>query len=357
MIEFIKKYRRIFFNIHTVILLALVYWKFSEIKLLQHFFAESSFPFLGAVIAVQLLQYLFNSLNYREILAMKGYKIPFWELYPIEFVIQFISQAIPTAHVSGQIFFVYYLRKYGIGVKEAIGRAILEVASLYIAYTTFFIACAVILMRRHVFAQTPELIVFVYGFLVFVAICILVFIMSQERRSENWIDWFLERTVKKLAKSKVMNLPGLRTLTNHSEHFVMIKDQFRATLSLHALRQNWKLFARACFWQELLLLCNVFTLWIISYALGAPMPFTVCFIAYTLSKFLSMISIIPGAPGVFEGAMTLILVTFGVPTGPALAAAVLTRAFTFWLPMPIGWFLYGRYMKKLAALDDKPAVS
>ena len=185
----------------------------------------------------------------------------------------------------------------------------------------------------------------------------MVLMLSQERRSETWIDWFLDRTLKKLKNSKIMELPGLRTLTNHSEHFVMIKEQFRETLNIKTLKRQWEFFWRAIVWQELLLLCNVFTLWVISYALGNPMPFTICFIAYTLSKFLSMISVIPGAPGVFEGAMTLILVSFGIETGPALAAAVLTRAFTFWLPMPIGWFLYGHYMKKIAALDDKVIVS
>ena len=59
-----------------------------------------------------------------------------------------------------------------------------------------------------------------------------------------------------------------------------------------------------------------------------------------------MISFIPGALGVFEGGMTLILVSFGVPAGPALAMTLLLRAFTFWFPMPVGWILYRCYLHK-----------
>jgi hypothetical protein len=59
-----------------------------------------------------------------------------------------------------------------------------------------------------------------------------------------------------------------------------------------------------------------------------------------------MVSFIPGALGVFEGGMTLILVSFGVSAGPALAMTLLLRAFTFWFPMPIGWILYRWYLHR-----------
>ena len=104
------------------------------------------------------------------------------------------------------------------------------------------------------------------------------------------------------------------------------------------------------------LMTHVLTLYVIAHALGTPIPFWICFIAFTFSKFISMISIVPGAPGVFEGIMTLILLAFGIDKNIALAATILTRAFTFWLPMPIGWFLYGRYMKKFEQTNDKVAV-
>jgi uncharacterized protein (TIRG00374 family) len=45
----------------------------------------------------------------------------------------------------------------------------------------------------------------------------------------------------------------------------------------------------------------------------------------------------PGGLGAVEAALVGGLTTTGVPVGPALAAVLLFRTATFWLPAPVGW--------------------
>ena len=351
-------YGRLAFYIITIIAIVFVYLKFSELRLLGQFFRESNWNVLLGIVGIQLIGYFAQALNYQAVLRIKNLRVGVWELFPTSFVVQFISQAIPTGGVSGQVFFIYYLKKYGLTLTEGIGRAILEVLTLYMTYAVYFAISALLLFRNQGFRSEPKLVFFVYAFMVFLAICAVVIILSQKRTRDSRLHMIFDRIIGYLKRSGILNLPGVRTLTSHSDHFVMVQDEFKATLGLHKLKQHGWLLLLACLWQGVLLMTSVITLYVIAISLGHPIPFAACFIAFTFSKFLSMISIIPGAPGVFEGAMTLILISFGVDKSVALAATLLTRAFTFWLAMPIGWLLYGHYMKKFAAAgaNDKPVV-
>ena len=335
--------RKLIFYLVTIAAIVLVYLKFSELRLIQEFFHGSNGGYLALVVGIQFFIFLFQAINYHVILTMKGLVVPIRELFPVSFVIQFISQAIPTAGISGQVFLIQYLKKYGFTLAEGIGRAILELATLYVAYLLYFAISVSLLFHRNVFTQEPRFMFFIYAFLMFALVCAIIVVLSQKKDHSSF-RWILDRIGAIFKKGGIAELE-------------MIKEQFHETLGWYNLKlQKWA-FLQACFWQAVLLLCHVMTLYVIAISLGHPIPLVACFVAFTFSKFLSMVSIIPGAPGVFEGAMTLILISFGVDKSVALAATLLTRAFTFWLPMPIGWLLYGRYLRKFEQQEDKLVVS
>jgi len=338
-------YKRLIFYGITISAIVLVYIKFSELRLLQNFFTHAKGSSLAGIIVIQFVTFLALAYNYQSVLAIKNLRIGVWSLFPITFVIQFISQALPTAGISGQVFFIAYLKKYGLTLAEGIGRAILEMATLYVAYAVFFVISAGLLFRSDVFRAHPEILFFVYAFLAFAGLCWAVVVLSQKNRRATWLHRLIDRFTRLMRQLGVHQSGWFQKLSSHGEHFAMVRDQFRETLSIEALAPKKWLFIKACLWQGTGLMTHVLTLYVISIALGHTISFAVCFIAFTFSKFLSMVSIIPGAPGVFEGAMVLILISFGVDKSVALAATLLTRAFTFWLPMPIGWMLYNYYTK------------
>ncbi|MEK7615613.1 MAG: lysylphosphatidylglycerol synthase transmembrane domain-containing protein [Patescibacteria group bacterium] len=348
---------RLVFYAITIAAIIIVFLKFSELRYIGDLFRKSNWHYLGIVLVVEFFSYLAQALNFQAVLKIKQHHVGVWELFPISYVVQFISQAIPTGGLSGQVFFIYYLRRYGITFAEGFGRAILEVASLYTAYALYFITAAILLVRADAFQNEPRLVVFIYAVVIFFGICSFVIFLSQKRKRDSRIHWLFDRAARYVKKSSLMQMPGLRAINDHSDHLAMIKDQFNATLGWEHFKKNIRLFALASFWQVVHLMTHVVTLFVISHALGTPIAFWICFIAFTFSKFISMISIVPGAPGVFEGVMTLVLLAFGVDAHIALAATILTRAFTFWLPMPIGWILYHRYMRQFEKMNDNLVVS
>lgn len=342
---------RFAFYFITLAVLILIYIKFSEVKLIRDVFLRSNYFWLFGIVIVQIASYYFLALNYRDVLRVKDLDVPIKELFPVTFVIQFLNQALPSAGFSGQAFFVQYLKKFGISIVEGIGRAILELVTLYMGFGTFFIISAVIIFKGGFFNNRPEVTVLIYGFSFLAVISLSIFFMLQKKgrgRMAKWVinklhAYFENRNRKKIRNKEVLTGGGLN---NHAQHVAMIYEQFKDNLNIRALDKHKTAFWLAYLWQDLIMLANILTLYFLSFAVGSKISFVAAFITFTLVKFVSMVSFVPGALGVFEGGMTLILISLGVGAEPAFAMTLLLRAFTFWLPMPVGWVLYRWYIHR-----------
>jgi uncharacterized protein (TIRG00374 family) len=348
--------RRFLFYFVTLAALVVIYLKISEFQLIKEVFLRSNFLWLFSIVAVQILSYYFVALNYRDVLRVKDLDVPVKELFPVTFVIQFLSQALPSAGLSGQVFFVQYLKKFGLSVAEGIGRAILELTTLYMAFGAFFIVSAILMLHSGVFGQHPEAKFFIYSFSFFAIIAVSLFLVLQKRGRGKIARWAINKLHGYFEKRSKKNGNG-EEKNNHAGHVATIFDQFKSALNISVLRQHGRAFGLAFLWQCLVLFASVLTLYFLSVAVGYRIDFSVAFITFTLTKFLSMVSFVPGALGIFEGGMTLILMSFGVPKEPAFAATLLLRAFTFWLPMPVGWILYRRYLHRQELEDPYESLT
>lgn len=347
-----KKYRkikfglkRLIFYIVTLVTLILVLVKFSEIKLIGNIFAHSNIWWLAGIIVSQILSYYFTVLNFRDVLRIKELEVGVKELFPITFIVQFLNQALPSGGLSGQAFFIYYLKKYGLSVAEGISRAILELTTLYMAFGAFFIISIGLMFKAGILINHRSARTLVIGFAIVALILIFVFFALQSRRRGKLTHWAISKLEKFFEKK---NDPA----KNGKSNVEIVFNQFKNTLSYSELRKHASAFWMAFFWQAMALFANIITLYMIFLALDVRVSFTTAFIAFTLTKFVSMVSfLVPGALGVFEGVMTLTLVAFGVPGHSAFVATLVLRALTFWIQLPIGWMLYRWFIFK-AELDE-----
>ena len=332
--------RQFLFYFITLAVLIVIYFRFSELKLIGSIFTGSNYLWLSAIIIVQLFLYYFQALNYRDVLRIKDLEVKAKELYPMSFVVNFLNQALPSAGLSGQVFFIEYLKKYGLSVAEGIGRAFIEVMTLWMAMGAFFIVSSILVLRGGAIANVPELRFVIYAFVFLTVIAVSIFFLIQRRKRSRIARWITDWLHRHFEKRKMVRNGKV---TDHSKHVEMIFDQFKNSLSIKILRRKAKNFWMAFFWQCMIILAHITTLYFISFAIGHPIGFRLAFIVSSLVRFIAMITFIPGALGVFEGSMILILISFGVAASPAFAMTLLLRAFTFWLPMPVGWALFRWY--------------
>ena len=81
------------------------------------------------------------------------------------------------------------------------------------------------------------------------------------------------------------------------------------------------------------------TLWAMLQAVGAPIGLTQSFVAIVVAFISGAISFLPGGLGTFEAACLAMLSLFHVPLEAALAATLLFRGLTLWLPLIPGLIL------------------
>ncbi len=75
-------------------------------------------------------------------------------------------------------------------------------------------------------------------------------------------------------------------------------------------------------------------------AVGAPIPWRGLLVAYGAAQVATNLPITPGGLGVVEGSLTIALVAYGGSTASTVAAVLLYRILSFWVPMPIGWLAW-----------------
>jgi uncharacterized membrane protein YbhN (UPF0104 family) len=97
-------------------------------------------------------------------------------------------------------------------------------------------------------------------------------------------------------------------------------------------------FGRALLYSMIITLCYTLTLWASAHAVGGPITLSAAIIALSTSVLASSVVPSPGGIGVAELGAYGGLVAVGLSHDTALAAALLYRVCSFWLPLIVGSF-------------------
>ena len=87
-------------------------------------------------------------------------------------------------------------------------------------------------------------------------------------------------------------------------------------------------------------------------AVGGPVDLAVAFASFVVASVVATLAFIPGGLGTFEGTCVAMLHLHGVSVEAGLAATLLLRGFTFWLPMLPGFALARRELAGSRAGPD-----
>jgi Mg2+-importing ATPase len=99
------------------------------------------------------------------------------------------------------------------------------------------------------------------------------------------------------------------------------------------LARSLPLIFKSLLFQLAIVLLDATTVWILIRSLGEAASPAGVFASFMVSTLLRTISIVPGGLGIFEAASVVTLKLAGVAVPVALAATLLFRGLSFWLPM------------------------
>ena len=226
---------------------------------------------------------------------------------------------------------------------ENVGRAILEVSSMFCGFGILFITASVLFFTTHAFSAHPEFIYLIYVFWGFAALFLTIFFTIQRPKGRGFmgkiVSYFRIRSEFKREANKNKKQGKFKN------YWSVFTQELRGNMNLKSLADNRDLFLMAMMWQFVVLILHVLTLYALALALDIKISLALTVVIFTFTQFVSMISFVPGSLIVYEGGMSIMLIAFGVDKGSALTLALLFRALIFWLPMPIGWLLYRKHEK------------
>jgi uncharacterized membrane protein YbhN (UPF0104 family) len=272
---------------------------------------------LGAALVLQSLTYLAQGETWRVVTRAAGVAIPLHVAFKLSLAKLFIDQALPSAGISGTLVLARTLEERGIARPVVMAVVVVDTVSYYAAVVP---ALAVAVLITIVAGHANALVV--AAALAFVAFsgALTTATLVLSGRQDFGPHW----------------LPRIPVLTQ-ALTFLRQADPL--------LARSERLILRSAVFQLAIVLIDTTTVWVLIRSLGETASPTGVFVSFMLSTLLRTISFVPGGLGAFEAASVWTLKAAGVPLAVALAATLLFRGLSFWLPMLPG-LLFSRGSRK-----------
>ncbi len=300
---------------------------------------------LVLIIPAQLLSYFAIARLYKDFFDAQGDAITLREMFKVTLELNFVNHVFPSGGVSGFSYLSIRLKALGISTSKSTLAQILRFALTFISFILLLLLALVLLAFD---GTTSPLIVLICSTIIGSTIfgsAVGVFIISKARRIKAFVSWLpkaLNYVFKHFKKgSEIINMNKVEATLED------LHDDYKT------ISKNMQLVKRLLVWALLLNILEIVTIYIVYIAFGSLINPGALIIAYAVANFAGLIAILPGGVGVYEGLMTAVLASAGVPKALALSATVVYRILTMALFLPVGYVFYNRALKQVAELRNR----
>jgi Mg2+-importing ATPase len=278
--------------------------------------AERAEPWwLTVAVLLQAGTYLVQSQIWRTVAHAARFPLSLSFAYRLSLAKLFVDQALPTGGISGTVIVAKTLEDRGMPRAAVMGGVVVvNTAAYYAAYVLNLIMALAVTAIHH---RLNGLIVVTTLLFVAFSIGFAVVLLVLSGRDEGRVGMF--GRVQPLARI-------LRFLQEAQPH----------------LARDPRLLLKALAWHIVIFWLDAVTVWVSILAIGGTAPVGGVFASYMIASVFRSIGVLPGGLGTFEAAAVLTLNLVGVSIPVALAATLIFRGLSFWLPMLPGlWFSRG----------------
>jgi glycosyltransferase 2 family protein len=270
--------------------------------------------FLLACLA-QVATYPCAALVWAQALSRAGYPQPIAVLVPLGLAKQFMDQVVPSSGVSGAVIVAAGLTRRGCPAHIAMAVLLVGLVSYFAAYFLSVLG-SVAMLWLHDQMDAPLL----------AAVTIFAVAILAIPSAVLWI----KASVRRLPSNSLAWMPGAAILR---EAIAKAPTDLLRDPVLLAQTVGLEIAGFAL---------DALTRWLAFNALGVAVPIWIAFASFMTASMTATLGPIPLGLGTFEAACVGMLVLLGVAVEAALAATLLLRGLTFWVPMIPGLWLARR---------------
>jgi uncharacterized protein (TIRG00374 family) len=335
-----RKWKLILNWVTLLALLLLIYLTRSQLGDTVHNFAHVNGWALLLIIPVELLNYHAQTKLYQRLFGLVGSNLPYKFLFRASLELNFVNHVFPSGGVTGISYFGLRLRdgQEITGVKATL----VQVMKLALTFLSFEVLIIFGLLCLAVVGKVNNLTVLVaasLSTLLLVGTVLFVYIVGSKARINaafTGVTRFLNRMIRIVWRSspETINISNAKTLfTDFHDNYEQLKSS-RKELN-------------GPFWYALLAnATEVLALYVVYIAFGKYVNLGAVILAYAVANFAGLVSVLPGGVGVYEGLMTAVLVSAGVPAGVSIPVTLMYRVVNTLIQIPPGYYLYNKALKK-----------
>jgi uncharacterized protein (TIRG00374 family) len=292
------------------------------------------------IIPIEALNYHAQAKIYQRLFEIVGNKLDYWFLYKAALELNFVNHVFPSGGVTGLSYFSLRMRN---GKELTPGKASL----IHLIKLTLYVVAFEIILIFGVFAlavngKASGLVILVassLSTLLIVGTLFSAYIVGSRPRINSFFTAltkflnYLIHIVRPKSKEAI-NIESARVLfddfhDNYQEvkhHFSKLKSPF--------------------YYSILADITEIAAAYVVYLAFGKHINIGAMILAYGIANFAGLISVVPGGFGIYEGLMTAVLATAGVPPGVSLPATIMYRFLNTLIQIPPGYYLYQRTLKR-----------
>jgi uncharacterized protein (TIRG00374 family) len=269
-------------------------------------------------LVLQGATYLCAAAVWQVALARAGHRTSTLSLVPVSLAMLFTNQTVPSGGLSGSALVLRALGVRGVHETAAMAALLVGLVTTYAAYLIAITASVLVLAVVHQLTGVLLVVFTLFG-LACTAIPLAILWYSRSAASSRLRD--------RLAGVPVFG-PALTALASAPTAVLRDPRVLRRTIALQFLE----------------LVLDAATLFVCLVALGVLASPLAVFASFVMAYAAAHVAPTPLGLGTFEGASIAMLHLVGVQIEAALAATLLFRGFTLWLPMLPGFWCARRVL-------------
>lgn len=292
---------------------------FGELERVAEIARRAQPLWLAAAVLLQASTYGSVAMGWRAVLRRADAAQPLRRLLHLAVAKLFADQIIPSVRMGGNLLLIDRLSRLGVPRGTAVATLLVSLIGYYAAYA---LLALLMLFTLWVNREASALLVGLVTTFLLVALAIPALALWLRRRGSQPLPTWVESLRPIRALIEIIGEAPAKLVSDR--RLLLSVTGFNATVFLADAAT-----LAAC-------LC----------ALGQPLMPGTAFIALMTASIATTLGPIPMGLGSFEASCTAMLGMLGVPVEVALAATLLLRVMTLWLPLIPGLALIRRRPKK-----------
>lgn len=339
--NFLRKNWKAILNAVTIVLLgAAIYFVRKDVGSVLSDFAKINAIALILMIPLQLLNYSAYAHMYQDLLGMLGSRQPLKRMYKIALELNFVNHVFPSGGVSGFSYFTARLKPYGVSTSQS---TLTQTLRFILTFASFVILLFIGLFMLALGGSASNMTILITCSLAFLTVFVIVvgmYVISNKKRIHSFtqtLTIYINKAIHVIRPKhpETINLKRVEKVFNEThDNYLLLKEKFPAMKSLF-------------FYSILANVTELATIYVVYIAYGQFVNPGAVIIAYALANFAGLIAVLPGGIGVYEGLMTAVLISAGVPAGLAISVTVMYRVINMALSLPVGYYFYHKAIDKL----------